>query len=70
MKKTGDQGPGRRRFLKQAVTVIPGVIAISGVAPAASNNADDSCPKEARQQLSQGYRETEHIKKYYKKAGF
>ncbi len=70
MKNSVGQGFGRRRFLKQAMTVIPGMIAITGAAQATPISVDDSSSADTKNGLGQGYRETAHIKKYYEKAGF
>ena len=55
---------GRRKFLKLAsLGAVTG-----GVALAISQTSADA--DEAKSETSAGYRETEHVKKYYELAGF
>ncbi len=57
--------PGRRQFLKTLTAAGAGaaVVAVSGEASAAEADPDTRSDKKA-----QGYRETDHIREYYKSA--
>jgi len=69
VKKSMIKGLDRRRFIKQMATAIPSAIAISNVVRADPNiTENESTNTEAKK--GQGYRESDHIKKYYDKARF
>jgi len=56
---------GRRQFLKSA-TILGGLAALLGIVRPAA--AGPKGPKRQPEQPSQGYRLTEHVKKYYETA--
>ncbi len=57
---------GRRGFLKSA-TIFGGLAALLGIVKPA--NARPKEPQRPPEQSGQGYRLTEHVKKYYETAG-
>ena len=56
---------GRRKFLKSA-TIFGGLAALLGIVRPASPDAKE--PQRQPEQSGQGYRLTDHVKKYYETA--
>jgi|GEM_PF-1245951 len=68
-KNTTAEVQGRRKFIKHLLAVIPSTVAIANVAKAAPNSLGTESVDRANED-SKGYRETDHVKKYYEKARF
>ncbi len=68
-KNTTAEAQGRRKFIKRLLAVIPSTVVITSVAKAAPKLSDKQ-PVDPANEDGKGYRETDHIKKYYEKARF